>query len=1659
MTILFKCITIYLLLSFLSVAFATNGIDDSESSVLISTYDEKDKESRLSEAPTLYEELNSEDVPEELQLLHEHAIEMGEITPESTQEALGQLKPFLFDGMFFDLDHTRFVNLRKLVLKTMFVGHSKAFNKTINEILAKLKLPNDLDLIVKVSPDAAPKIRIFWKEKTLVMSYGVIGFARNKDELAAMLAIQIERTHLRLNSQDHLGKGTKLDIDKLVSVRDVEPTQQEYMRADLRAVDRLIKAGYNPRAIYDLHRRSSKLFTAPIEQRFFRWFYYGWERASQAFIGSAPPFEIRMSAAKAYVAFREAQEDLFDQLTTRNKYSLSMKWLHYRAFLYQFRSTSLAYKRLSNIGHTAFGLFSVYVSWKAFIIMLEKMTENNLKEAEVNSNEEYKEIRNNVIKETLQPVTDKIKEVTPGMYDTAESVYSELSNILGSSKEFIFEHSGNPLYWVAGGAVFLIYLATKSYILNVKNNLAASPHKNSGLNLLKLGVKKSVELLKWIQTTDGELKDDYLLRLLKLNLKYLSRIEDFYLRWSAANTHTVISGLLVSRLKAQYQINKLLKMIISYSKELSGVPKQEFYEKIKAELNNLPSFVYERRSTRKLLLKFLNIDESNHSIDFFSLENNEEDKFEYKLKITFLARDKYKELDASAQAHLINELRKEGMVDSSRILFARTYKTVLPFVFSEENTSDELATELSYTLDFLKLTRTYKDIGFWRRRRVERRIRNQESLNPVGRNYRLGITSLSDNVATARPHWVSFRYWKNRSAHSSFTKYIAAEFTTVRELSAYVNENLISHNVIMEGFSADFKNALIKNNDLVQDIEDIESLIENDFYWSKAGALQQATPLEETLLPLLEDMKSKYPNTWSYEPSHSEKIHTIIINKYHDLGLWQDSWDWQYELWRTLITRGVTSVTDAIFSDLYKKSSETQRVDLEEFTLKYGAVWEPQIKGMIARNQLARLNSFKNLLSASINDDRTNLIKLVINDLKELLPERGYYYSQILEEISIKINTSESESKTIESAKSIDDQTDKDKDISMRVLSDIVQNVLDWRKKNQYHFLQFLRGHQAANKKIDNAFPTIGAERIRRIFTVLPVYQKTAIMDMLIDSPSGLMPKGKVTKGYGKKIIEDLLKGKDEGMQNVSRDILHSFFAATEKLGYKEMGTYILSYILSLPSEQNKSAGHVLKNVLEVMGLTGVKLAQFLAASELLSPEDTVILRGSQEKAKEPTRDEMYEDIEEIFSGNKRPFRILGSKGSASIKYTMEAIDEQTGKSVILKIFKKGAFTMARQQFKLLTLMAEYLVKKKGPEYAVALSIVKASIEAVKKELSSKDEVEKSNIARLKVYKGLSTEDVEVSVPTDIYVDKRLIAAEYAVGTSIYSEEVPVEVRAMVAQRILEIESKILFGGGEVVDFINGDTSPEKRIIFEPDRHAGNYRISFKEINGRYVARINIIDFGQLDTITVADRDFICELFAQAEILKVIGVNNYIVNRISDYFKMSEEQKTKFQKSLNVYFPNEDFSPTRAYFSLLSAIDRSGVELKNSFYDFIRAILQLKPYEALVNDGFDSKVSEIFKNKIEEVGLEVQKKMKTGMTRQEKLVAGWKLMRSGHLTFFDFIKQLYSELKGDDVGSSNLSITEEEPVDKTEGDVVENSEVDDLESVEPEKDVACRKVI
>src|SRR5690606_35898516 len=126
-------------------------------------------------------------------------------------------------------------------------GNSRFLFRDLNTMINRLGVKNDPRRIkVAVSLDPNPNASVLVGPGDMNLTIGLIAMTRTMDDLAATIAH--EMTHNNSDFDIQLPGGAE-DVDKLIDQlrqgRNIDFTQREEIRADLGAVERMIRGGYN----------------------------------------------------------------------------------------------------------------------------------------------------------------------------------------------------------------------------------------------------------------------------------------------------------------------------------------------------------------------------------------------------------------------------------------------------------------------------------------------------------------------------------------------------------------------------------------------------------------------------------------------------------------------------------------------------------------------------------------------------------------------------------------------------------------------------------------------------------------------------------------------------------------------------------------------------------------------------------------------------------------------------------------------------------------------------------------------------------------------------------------------------------------------------------------------------------------------------------------------------------------------------------------------------------------------------------------------------------------------------------------------------------------------------------------------------------------------
>lgn len=1458
-----------------------------------------------------------------------------------------------------------------IISKIMMMGHGKKLKALIGDVMNKMFIDGDrTNYEVRFSPSLVPNAGIYKGTAKMIVNAGLIAYASNVDELSYVIAH--EMTHDNDKQLEVMKDKKEVDeiLGQIAGYSDLPAAQREEVRADLGAIDRVIQAGYNPWGGYNFLRKMATFDRKTVDSKLVRIFFRIFSKRSFDYWEAHPAAEIRMAAVKGYIVKKSHQQDLADNLANYNKFSTSLNLLRYRMGLITFPLMNVWTHR------AMYG----YVAYQALDFLYLTLFGVNASDTSVG-----REIGSAIgagygsTKETIGQIFSMAWEPLKVMYQSSETMQT-LVGYMSSGWDLASKGTSAVGEGLSQATPHLMLsMCLWMWVVMVRALYTSDPQ-----------FRKLIELREQYKEFALDLKSqdlgavDVQVGLFKKMAEMAGMVESIYqngvpVRWARG-----INKLMWIRLHITSTLAGQIDLLTDRLEKKPEILSTGQVDEILSSISSLPGYVYESPKIQRslnILAKHVRPSESPRPVW--------QEAAEAYRKLTDL-----KEKTKRERIELGHQLWTLGMKDSAYHVIGLVPEDLADFALSTEHDDPTLNKKLLDILRGLKAgERSLGPSSFLARRIQETWVTSKRLLQIVrGLGGRLRSRSFTQALPYASWKWISPRAYIDLVNWASPEGQMDREFKSVRDLYEFAEVELVVHNADMSTVSNLFVDAIRRNPHWVSSEDDIELLFNTDYFWpSMAGTAVNFTELEALFANSVRQMITEHPHIWKYEPAASEKNHQAILGALRRMGKFPRDFEGQRALWLRLTGRGVTSSSDALFNEIYERASEDQRADLENMALKDGRVWEPEIKVRITRNRLAAFPVYRKLLEMGRGPERVEAVKSVISFLEAAIPERGRGFAEILEEISVKIRSSAEESSLFQAAKTAEAGGERQEDLGLRVLSDILNHVLEWRKKHQWEFVQYLRGEIPASPKVQAAFRTIGPERIRRMFELLPTMARTVVLDTFLDAPTGLLGKIRVGSGWSKTIVDTLMQDKGETDSQIARELLTGFLYALKKTGNKPLQSYVLSYLLALPKSSSKNSADALKSVLEIFGTTGIKIGQFLAASNLLPDAETAVLRTLQEQAKIPAREEVYADLRGILGTEDLPFDLLNLLGAASLKYAMLAREKTTGENVVLKVLRLESVAHTRLEFKILEQMAAFLVKKNGAKYGIFGSIVTASRKAVERELVGKEEVMKGRLAGRYVYVRASDAKINVKVPRELLLKDRMIVSEFAEGISFFA--LRPEVQPAIADKILQMENDIL---------MNMDPARAgDEIMFDPDRHAGNYRIQIKDYSGEsYIvlesATVSPIDFGQLlRRFTRADRDLVIHLFALAQIADKAGAIDWIKSEIEKRFTLNDKQRAKLGKTLRMYFPSKGLKPVTAYYGMLSALELAGLDVDIKYYDFVRAIIQLKQYEPFATPGRSWKTpSESFEGEV--IKRVEELKPNVELTWRDKLAFAWNNPREAY---------------------------------------------------------------
>ena len=133
----------------------------------------------------------------------------------------------------------------------------------------------------------------------MFLTAGILGHLKTEDELAAVIAHELSHANPEYLDPAYDSKEVEAFLKSLPGYGNLEPSQREEIRADIGALMRLVKAGYNPWASYKFDESMAKFIARSWDQKIFSKIIYWFGESSGQFKSTHPLSEIRMEAVKS----------------------------------------------------------------------------------------------------------------------------------------------------------------------------------------------------------------------------------------------------------------------------------------------------------------------------------------------------------------------------------------------------------------------------------------------------------------------------------------------------------------------------------------------------------------------------------------------------------------------------------------------------------------------------------------------------------------------------------------------------------------------------------------------------------------------------------------------------------------------------------------------------------------------------------------------------------------------------------------------------------------------------------------------------------------------------------------------------------------------------------------------------------------------------------------------------------------------------------------------------------------------------------------------------------------------------------------------------------------------------------------------------------------
>lgn len=271
-------------------------------------------------------DVSEEELTESLEALKEFAdVEISEKADD------GRAVRTLAQTRISDLPDLEIAYHSTLAAKALLSGHNKGVRDLALRVIRRLQIDSDpTDWTIQFNASPIPNASIQPETKVVTINAGLLAFAKDEDEFASVIAHEMTHGNPEIFARSADQQEVNDILAKLNGYRGLQPRQIEELRADLGALHRLIKGGYNPWAQYEFERRFAVYFDGRTSHRWIRRIWNTFAPRSLAFLADHPVSEIRMAATKLFILQRGYRQDLSELTATKTKFPLGINLLRAR---------------------------------------------------------------------------------------------------------------------------------------------------------------------------------------------------------------------------------------------------------------------------------------------------------------------------------------------------------------------------------------------------------------------------------------------------------------------------------------------------------------------------------------------------------------------------------------------------------------------------------------------------------------------------------------------------------------------------------------------------------------------------------------------------------------------------------------------------------------------------------------------------------------------------------------------------------------------------------------------------------------------------------------------------------------------------------------------------------------------------------------------------------------------------------------------------------------------------------------------------------------------------------------------------------------------------------------------------------------------------------